>query len=50
MLAKMWRKRKTPQLLVGLKARTTILEISLAVPHFFQCKNKELFVTYFAMP
>jgi hypothetical protein len=28
----MWKKRNTPQLLVGLQAGTTILEISLAVP------------------
>jgi hypothetical protein len=32
MLARMWRKRNTPPLLVGLQAGTTILEISLAVP------------------
>jgi hypothetical protein len=32
MLARMWRKRNTPPLLVGLKACTTTLEISLAVP------------------
>jgi hypothetical protein len=32
MLVKMWRKRKTPPLLVGLQACTTTLEISLAVP------------------
>jgi hypothetical protein len=31
MLARMWRKRNTPPLLVGLQAGTT-LEISLAVP------------------
>jgi hypothetical protein len=29
MLGRMWRKRKTPPLLVGLKAATTTLEISL---------------------
>ena len=29
MLARMWRKRNTPPLLVGLKAGTTTLEISL---------------------
>jgi hypothetical protein len=29
---KMWRKRNTPPLLVGLQACTTTLEISLAVP------------------
>jgi hypothetical protein len=28
MLVRMWRKRTTPPLLVGLQARTTILEIS----------------------
>jgi hypothetical protein len=32
MLARMWRKRNTPPLLVGLQAYTTTLEISLAVP------------------
>jgi hypothetical protein len=32
MLARMWRKRNTPPLLVGLQAGTTTLEISLAVP------------------
>jgi hypothetical protein len=32
MLGKMWRKRNTPLLLVGLQAGTTTLEISLAVP------------------
>ena len=31
MLARMWRKRDTPQLLLGLEAVTTTLEISLAV-------------------
>ena len=31
MLARMWRKRNTPPLLVGLQACTTTLEISLAV-------------------
>jgi hypothetical protein len=31
-LARMWRKRNTPPLLVGLQAGTTILDISLAVP------------------
>jgi hypothetical protein len=31
MLARMWRKRDTPPLLVGLQAGTTTLEISLAV-------------------
>jgi hypothetical protein len=31
MLARMWRKRNTPPLLVGLQAYTTTLEISLAV-------------------
>jgi hypothetical protein len=31
MLARMWRKRSTPPLLVGLKAGTTNLEISFAV-------------------
>ena len=32
MLARMWRKRNTPPLLVGLQACTTTLEISLVVP------------------
>jgi hypothetical protein len=32
MLARMWRKRNTPPLLVGLQAYTTTLETSLAVP------------------
>ena len=32
MLARLWRKRNTPPLLVGLQACTTTLEISLAVP------------------
>jgi hypothetical protein len=32
MLARMWRKRNTPPLLVGLQVCTTTLEISLAVP------------------
>jgi hypothetical protein len=32
MLARMWRKRNIPPLLVGLQACTTTLEISLAVP------------------
>ena len=32
MLARMWRKRNTPSLFVGLQACTTTLEISLAVP------------------
>ena len=32
MLARMWRKRNTPPLLVGLQACTTTLEISLLVP------------------
>jgi hypothetical protein len=32
MLARMWRKRNTPPLLVGLQACTTTLEVSLAVP------------------
>jgi hypothetical protein len=32
MLARMWRKRNTPPLLVGLQADATTLEISLAVP------------------
>jgi hypothetical protein len=31
-IARMWRKRNTPPLLVGLQAGTTTLEISLAVP------------------
>jgi hypothetical protein len=32
MLVRMWRKRNTPPLLVGLQAGTTTLESSLAVP------------------
>ena len=32
MLARMWRKRNTPPLLLGLQASTTTLEISLEVP------------------
>jgi hypothetical protein len=32
MLVRMWRKRNTPPLLVGLKAFTTTLEVSLEVP------------------
>ena len=32
MLARMWRKRNTPPLLVGLQAGTTTLEISLVDP------------------
>jgi hypothetical protein len=32
MLARMWRKRNTPPLLVGLQACTTPLEINLSVP------------------
>jgi hypothetical protein len=32
MLARMWTKRNTPPLLVGLQAYTTTLEVSLAVP------------------
>jgi hypothetical protein len=32
MLVRLWRKRNTPSLLVGLQACTTTLEISLAVP------------------
>jgi hypothetical protein len=35
MLWRMWRKRKTPPLLVGLQACTTTLEISLLVPQKF---------------
>jgi hypothetical protein len=32
MLARMWRKRNTSPLLVGLQASTTTLEVSLEVP------------------
>jgi hypothetical protein len=32
MLARMWRKRNTPPLLVGLQTGTTTLEINLEVP------------------
>jgi hypothetical protein len=32
MLARMWRRRNTPPLLVALQAGRTILEINLAVP------------------
>jgi hypothetical protein len=35
MLARMWRKRNTPPLLVGLQAGTTTLEIILEVPQKF---------------
>jgi hypothetical protein len=35
MLARMWRKRNTPPLLVGLQACTTTLESSLVVPQKF---------------
>jgi hypothetical protein len=35
MLARMWRKRNTLPLLVGLKAGTTTLEICLLVPQKF---------------
>jgi hypothetical protein len=35
MLVRMWRKRDTPPLLVGLQAGTTTLEISLVVPQKF---------------
>jgi len=33
MLVRMWRKRNIPPFLVGLQTGTTILEISLEVPH-----------------
>jgi hypothetical protein len=33
MLARMWRKRNTPPLLVGLQTGTTTLEINLEVTH-----------------
>jgi hypothetical protein len=42
-LARMWRKRNTPPLLVGLQAGTTTLEINLGVP---QGENKELLFFY----
>ena len=32
MVARMWRKRNTPPLLVGLQAGTNTLKISLAIP------------------
>ena len=32
MLSRMWKKRNTPPLLVGLQIGTTTLEISLVVP------------------
>jgi hypothetical protein len=32
MLVRMWRKRKTPPLLVGLQTGVTTLEINLVVP------------------
>jgi hypothetical protein len=35
MLARMWKKRNTHPLLVGLQAGTTTLEISFAVPEKF---------------
>jgi hypothetical protein len=45
MLARMWRKRNTPTLLVGLQAGTTILEISLAysqkMEYYSAIKNKD---------
>jgi hypothetical protein len=36
---RMWRKRNTPPLLVGLQAGTTTLEISLAVPQKIDIEN-----------
>jgi hypothetical protein len=43
MLARMWRKRNTPPLLVGLQACTTTLEISLVVSHTHtHTKKKDL--------
>jgi hypothetical protein len=36
MLVRMWRKRNTPTLLVGIQAGTTTLEISLAVSQKFR--------------
>jgi hypothetical protein len=32
MLARIWRKKNTPPLMVGLQAGTTTLEISLVIP------------------
>jgi ABC-type uncharacterized transport system YnjBCD permease subunit len=46
MLARMWRKRNTPPLLVGLQACTTILEISLAVPQKIASTFKALVLVY----
>jgi hypothetical protein len=39
MLARMWRKRNTPPLMVGLQACITTLEISLAVPQINGHRN-----------
>jgi hypothetical protein len=44
MLARMWRKRNTPPLLVGLHAGTTTLEISLAVPQ--NCQKIEQYLSW----
>jgi hypothetical protein len=40
MLARMWRKRNTPPLLVEFQAGTTTLEISLAIP--WSCEGSML--------
>jgi hypothetical protein len=39
MLVRMWRKRHTPPLLVGLQAGTITLEISLVVPQKIRCNT-----------
>ena len=44
-MARMWRKRNTPPLLVGLQAATTTLEISLVVP-----KKIDRISLYFCTP
>jgi hypothetical protein len=44
MLEKMWRKRNTPILLVGLQTGTTTLEIYLEVPQKIENRNLVIFV------
>jgi hypothetical protein len=41
MLARMWGKRNTPPVLVGLQACTTTLEISLEVPQIIEHNTTE---------
>ena len=56
MLARMWRKRNTPPLLVALQPCTTIMEISLAVPEnighctTWRCSNTFLGIYPEAVP